>query len=151
MKTFKLGKLLEGGETSCISVIVAFFAIGFAIPGIIGTLEFIWMIFWHGMPAALTWAKTDENFLLSLLVLLVSGMVITLDVMISAKIRRSIKTSHDRSLKNIGRDHMAEALAEMSQNLKDDEKVKFYEEANKRLRDKEGPEFRDYKPKLNNE
>ena len=148
MRSLKLGKLVEDGETSCLSIVASFFAIGFAIPGLIGIVQFIWMIFWRGFPAALSWAKTEEYFLISLMILLASLIVIALDLMISAKIKRSTKASHERALDKMSRDIRAEALSEMSQNLSDTKKIKFYEIANKRYRDQEGPDFKDFEPDL---
>ena len=142
----RIRDLFEGGETSWLSLIAGFFTVMFGLSFLIGALQFIWMIFWHGVPGAISWAKTDEYFLISLLVLSISALVVTIDVLISATINRSIKARQDTFFKESGRASMAEALAEMSQNLDDKEKVKFYEVANKRLREKEGPDFKDYIP-----
>ena len=142
----RLSNLFEGGETSWLSLIAGFFAVMFGLSFIIGALQFVWMIFWHGVPGAISWAKTDEYFLISLLVLTISALVVAIDILISAKLNRSLKNRQDIYFKESGRANMAAALAEMSQNLDDKKKIKFYEVANKRLREREGPDFEDYLP-----
>ncbi len=142
----RIGHFFEGGDTSWLSLVAGFFAVMFGLSFIIGALQFVWMIFWHGVPGAISWAITDEYFLISLLVLTISALVVAIDILISAKLNRSMKTRQDIYFKESGRVNMAAALAEMSQNLDEKAKVKFYEVANKRLREREGPGFEDFTP-----